>query len=234
MAIYPIPYSKALTLREIASHWVKEMEPRSSETDILTEMTGDWWRGKLHDLHGTSRLQMLKFLKRHPEGDIVFRLPDEDSSLTVVDLSDGGALVDIGTEVPIPDPDPERWGEAACEAAFQVMAENYDFRTFNVTAPMLAEMVLSESQFSSWLSRRGTPRPNFWQQPPRVDRRKRGKEAWPVEKMREWIQKRDYSNQKEARKAFLEETDAEGQSAAFEAVWNEVHQRRPGKPRKRV
>lgn len=233
MAIYPIAFSKALTLREIAFHWSKKMDSPSSDTDILNEMIGDWWRGKLRDLNGTSRPKMLTILYGNPEGDIVFRLPDQDSPLTVVDLPDGGALVDISTEVPIPDQDPAKWDESNCEAAFQVMAGSWDYLTFRTTGPLLAEMEMSESQFSSWLSDRGTPRPDFWALPTGSDRKRRANKAWPEVRIREWIPKSGISNQKDAVKAFMSQPETDGLRDEFVRTWNAIHKRRRGRPPKK-
>ncbi len=101
-------------------------------------------------------------------GDAIpFWVAGEEEPKTFWDLSDGGVEIRPLPPVRVPSANPANWTDEACEAAFEVIADNWrepkwDVPAFGLIMPVVSAVCLSQSQFAEWIKRCGYNPPSFW------------------------------------------------------------------------
>jgi hypothetical protein len=182
-----------LPFREIANCWSREIQPPASRNELLRVLESAWW---LDEIRGKSRWSRLEFLKGmyrplHDRDDlgIVFLVGEDAAKSRVEELPDGGALVDLRRQIPLPSGDVDTWDESTCSDAFRALAQTSSTESYPDVTPVFASIELGHGEFIRWAAKRGFSKPRFWKPLPtaRLEKRPRGRRPvydWPRVKMK--------------------------------------------------
>jgi hypothetical protein len=167
--MYPLSET-ALTLTDVARLWARELPGSPPAIEIGDRLLAAFWRGDLavasHDDSGAPqsdrRDQLLEIISRggsHPS--LLVLRPGEPVEPEIVDLPDGGAIVDLRHRIAWPPVDgPSR--SIARLAAFEALAAaSLDDYSADV-APLLAGQTVTRDAFAQFCEEHGYPLPKFW------------------------------------------------------------------------
>ena len=160
--MFPIPSGRKLSLIEIAKYWSREIKPPASPKELRNVISKAWWRGELLVASGPSRPKLLGVLYSHCADYIAFAVPDVEEPRQARLLSDGQVEVFQLVRVPLPNADPDSWSEANCTEAFEAIAKAWDEKYFDLIAPTVASIVLTQHEFTRWISEAKYQRATFW------------------------------------------------------------------------
>jgi hypothetical protein len=172
--MFPIAEA-ALSFREIADYWSREIHPPASSNELLSILVRAWWLGELRSNSRHSRLQLLKMMFTSKYKD--------DLGIKFV-ASDGAGSPDEESlkvylyEISVPSRDTKSWDVAVCNEALQGLGQVTKeslFKAYSEFAVMLPSIELTFEEFTTWCSKRGYPRPKFWR--PMLKKSKPGRPA---------------------------------------------------------
>jgi hypothetical protein len=163
--LLPIPSGRKLSVFEIAKLWSCETKPPAPHQELLIAIGQAWWRGELVAVNAPSRLKVLRALYSTCRDSIAFIIPSMTEPPQGKLLDDG--RWEVFLRMPLPNADPDTWTEANCAEAFEVIAKEWDEvacdeEWFQLTAPIVAGIVLTQDEFNQWIGKMRYPRPNFW------------------------------------------------------------------------
>ena len=152
--MFPIPAEQTLTLLRVADYWSREVQPAASPREVLSELIARWWLGELCQVGGPSRIQVLRAVMSRE----LFVRPG-------FELGRHERIVRFS--VPFPETTPPLWTEAACEAAYVAVSEQWVLVEGDpVIEPLVAAVEIDRDSFVAWLVRRGAVVPKFWGRSP--------------------------------------------------------------------
>lgn len=152
--MFPVPSSQLLTISKVADYWSREMKPPARRDELFGLLVKAWWRGDLA-ASGAQRLDVLKAIHKHPPSWITF---EDDQQIK--ELPDG--IVEVRQFVPLPKSNPNSWTDDDCTEAFRVIAEIWDSSDFELLAPVVYGLELTEAEFTRWVGSSGYKKGTFW------------------------------------------------------------------------
>jgi hypothetical protein len=160
--LYPIPAKKNLDLSEIADHWSREIEPRRSSREMLIDLGRAWWRGEFKSHGEITPLRVLNALFEESSSQLTFWVQGEDPPQTVWEHPDGSAEFLMRPVIPVPSSDPETWTDEQCVEAYEAIAQDWGHGDFDLVAPVVSGLMLTEAAFAQWIEANSYHRPKFW------------------------------------------------------------------------
>ena len=166
-------HEPALSLRKISDFWSRRIDPPASSDELLSILVGAWWLGELRGNARHSRLQLLRMMFTSQYKDdlgIVFVVGDGEGSRDV-ELADESLEVNHRCEIVVPSSNTGNWDEAACNEAFERMAQITErslfeerplFESYQEFAIFLPSIELTFEEFTTWCSKRGYDEQKFW------------------------------------------------------------------------
>jgi hypothetical protein len=162
-------HEPALSFRKISDFWPRRIDPPASSDELLSILVGAWWLGELRGNARHSRLQLLRMMFTSQYKDdlaIVFVVGDGEGS-----REDESLEVDLRSEIVVPSSNTGHWDEAACNEAFERMAQITErslfekrrlFESYQEFAIFLPSIELTFEEFTTWCSKRGYDEQKFW------------------------------------------------------------------------
>ena len=163
--MFPIT-KRALSVRDIADYWSREIDPRASKYELLNTLVAAWWLGEFRGHSRHSRLELLKIMSTSNELGIAF----------IVGEPDGSLARDPRPRIRVPSGDPETWDELACRDAFDALSEvteKSSIKSFSGFAVFLLTIELTYEEFNTWRKKRRFHKPKFWRLLPNNSKRGR-------------------------------------------------------------
>ncbi len=147
---------------EIGKYWSRDKSSFASSEEIRITLSKAWWRGELVAENGPSRLNVLRAIYSTCQDFIAFIIPDKTEPPQTKLLDDGVVEVFRRIRVPLPNPDYDTWTEADCVEVFEAIADAWDEELFDLTAPIVMGVVLTQDEFNLWINKFKYWRPTFW------------------------------------------------------------------------
>ena len=163
---HPPPSTRLRSCAHIANR-------RLSRIIGVSILVGAWWLGELRGNARHSRLQLLRMMFTSQYKDdlgIVFVVGDGEGSRDV-ELADESLEVNHRCEIVVPSSNTGNWDEAACNEAFERMAQITErslfeerplFESYQEFAIFLPSIELTFEEFTTWCSKRGYDEQKFW------------------------------------------------------------------------
>lgn len=167
--MYPLP-DPTLTLSDIAQYWARELPGPPPAEEIRDRLVAALWRGELvveigaaeKGLHTDRRDLLLSVVSRHDDHPgLLFLRPDTEADPAIVELPDGGALVDLRHRIswPVAYEAPHSMARlAAFEALASASLDDYA----SDVAPILSGQTVTRDAFAQFCEEHGYPLPKFW------------------------------------------------------------------------
>jgi hypothetical protein len=159
--VFPVPSNQQLSFLKIADYWSREMKPPANSDELFDLLVKAWWRGELV-ASGAERVDVLKAIQKCPPSCIAF-----ESDQGIKELPDGS--VEVRWVVPLPETNPDSWKDSDCAKAFQSIAQIWDTFTFELVAPVICGLELTEAEFTRWARSHRYMRGAFWASGPGDD-----------------------------------------------------------------
>ena len=168
--MFPIPSGRTLSFIEIGKYWSRDKSSFASSEELRITLSKAWWRGELVAENGPSRLNLLRALYSTCADFIAFAIPDVEEPQQWRSLPDSTIEFIRPVRVPLPNAHPDTWTDADCAEAFEAIVNAWEEELFQLTAPIVMGVVLTQGEFNQWINESKYRRPNFWgnadQRPP--------------------------------------------------------------------
>ena len=155
---------KTLPLQELAELWAGSL-PGHPVAKVVDDLLSAFWRSDLIAETvpaGDARAVLLGIAARqadHP--GLLFIAPGEAAPPEIIDLCDGGALVDVRTRIHWPAPADADEADAR-RKAYETMAEVGLDAYSPTVAPLLSAIAISRAAFGAYCEVNGYALPAFW------------------------------------------------------------------------
>lgn len=160
--MFPIPSGRTLSFIEIGKYWSRDRSSFASSEELQITLSKAWWRGELVAENGPSRLNLLRALYSTCADFIAFAIPDVEEPQQWRSLADGTIELIRPVRVPIPNAHPDTWTDLDCAEAFEAIANAWEEELFDLIAPIVMGVVLTQGEFNQWINESKYRRPNFW------------------------------------------------------------------------
>src|SRR5262245_58544407 len=114
-AMFP-RHEPALSVGKISDFWSRKIDPPASSDELLSILVGAWWLGELRGNARHSRLQLLRMM-------FTSQYKDDLGIVFVVGDGEGSREDESRYEIVVPSSNTGNWDEAACNEAFERMAQ---------------------------------------------------------------------------------------------------------------